>query len=142
MELKTLFLSLFGISAILLGFAVSYLNPMPNEFAQIPFIMVLMGLFLAGIVFFGCLSIIPALFFGFEMGAEKNAAIFLYLVNAFAQWKMILTFLIIALIMATVIEMALPHIIQLWPKDFLGLNITEGKTVTSLIGDIAKLVKH
>lgn len=127
--------------------------------------MAVIGFFLAGIVFFGYFAFIPSIFLGLQLGGEKNAAIFLYIIplilatyagakfgfilqddffrkkNYLDHVKMIMGIFVVAVILALLIEISLPTILEFWPKDFLGMSVTQGKSVGSLIGDISKLMR-
>jgi uncharacterized membrane-anchored protein len=152
--------------ALLLGFSYSYFTPTETFFVEIPFTMSVAGYFLAGIVFFGYFAFLPSIFLGLQLGAEKNAAIFLYIIplilatyagtklgfvlqddffnkkNYMESVKTIAILLIFAIILAVAIEMSLPTILEYWPKDFLGMNVTQGKSIGSLIGDISGLMRR
>jgi hypothetical protein len=156
---------LLSMIVLLLAFSVSYFFPMENFFSELPFTMTAVGYFLSGILFFGYLSFVPSIFFGLQLGAEKNAAIFLYIIptmiatyagakfgfvlqddffkkkNYMEEIKMIALLLVISIIVAFAIEQAMPTILELWPKDFLGMNVTAGKSMSGLFGDIAKLIR-
>ncbi len=128
--------------------------------------MTTVGYFLAGVAFFGYFAFIPSIFLGLQLGAEKNAAIFLYVIplilatyagtklgfvlqddflnkkNYMEHVKIIAIIFIFAIILALAIEMSLPTILEYWPKDFLGMNVTQGKSVGNLIGDISGLMRR
>ncbi|VVB75607.1 Uncharacterised protein [uncultured archaeon] len=167
MEVKPLMMLLIAMSCLLGGFVYSYFTPSPNFFAEIPFTGVTIAAFLAGTIFFGYLAFIPMLLFGFQLGADKNAAIFLYFIpsliatyagtklgfalqadffkkrNAMKDMKIIILLLIGAVALALVVEMSLPMIINFWPKEYFGLSVVEGKNnAIGLIGEISKLAKR
>ena len=163
-EKKPLALLLVSVILLLACFAVSYAYPIPTFFAGTPFTVIIICAFLSGAIFFGYLSFIQSIFFGLELGAEKNAAIFLYIIplliaiyagtklgfaleedftkkrNFILDIKKIFALLLAAIILALIVELLLPTIIQLWPKDFLGMNMGQEKGIAGLINDIAKLI--
>ena len=164
MEKKPLGIMLAGTALLLIAYLYAYFNPITTIYAEIPFPIVIISFFLAGTVFFGYFTFIPLILFGLEMGAQKNAAIFLYLIpaiisayagakfgttlqedfnkkrNYIKETKIILAILLTAIVLAVIIEAVLPTIIQLWPKDFLGMNVTQGKGIVELIQDMAELI--
>ena len=164
MDKKALAFLLIGMIALLGGFAYSYFTPELNLFSELPFTVAIIFFFLAGALFFGFFSFVPALLFGLEMGAERNAAIFLYLVpcalaiyagtslgaslfddffkkkHFLSDGKKIILILCIALILALVIELAIPRIIDFWPKDFAGMNLIQGKSSVGALGDLSKFL--
>ena len=106
------------------------------------------------------------LLFGLQTGAERNAAIFLYFIpsilatyagtklgvllqddfnnkqNFLEYGKKILLIIVIAIIIAIIVEQSLPLITEYWPKDFLGLNVTKGKTAMDLINQLSAKIRH
>lgn len=166
MEVKEMYLLLIAIIALLAGFSYSYFVPTPVELGGVPFFAMAAGFFLAGTIFFGYFSFLPLLFFGLQMGAQRNAAIFLYLIPsilaAYAgiklgllladdfkrkkifleQGKTILALVIIALVLAIAIEQSIPYIMQFWPNDFLGMNVESGNTVVGLIGQLTGMIQN
>jgi hypothetical protein len=152
--------------ALLLSFSYSYFNPVETFFFEIPLTIGTIGYFLSGIMFFGYFAFLPSIFFGLQLGAEKNAAIFLYIVptiiatyagtklgfvlqddffkkkNYMQEIKLIALLLVISIIIAFALEQAMPTIIEYWPKDFLGMNVSSGKNISGLIGDISKLIRR
>lgn len=159
-----MYLVLIAIIALLMGFAFSYFIPTPVGIGDVPFFAMTAGFFLAGTAFFGYLSFIPMLLFGLQVGAERNAAIFLYLIPSILSTyagtklgvllyddfhrkqlflehgKQILVIIVIALVLAIAIEQFLPLITEFWPKDFLGMNIEQGKSVFGLINELGSLI--
>ncbi len=158
---------LIAMCCLLGGFAYSFTSPLPNFFVEMPFTGVTIATFLAGTVFFGYLAFIPMLLFGFQLGADKNAAIFLYFIpsliatyagtkmgfalqadfmkkrNAMKDMKIIIFLVIIAVAFAFAVELALPKIIEFWPKEVFGLSVIDGKNnAIGLIGEISKLARR
>jgi hypothetical protein len=157
---------MFSAILLLLGFVYSYFFPLPNVFQEIPLTGVVSGFFLAGTIFFGYLAFIPAIFFGLQLGADRNAAIFLYIIpsliatyagtkigfalqrdfmkkkNFMDVMKISLQLFIMAIILALIMETITPYIMEIWPKDLFGLNVVKGKSAFSLIGDISKLTRR
>lgn len=158
---------LIAMGCLLGGFAYSYTTPAPNFFAEIPFTGVTIAAFLAGTIFFGYLAFIPMLLFGFQLGADKNAAVFLYFIplliatyagtkmgfalqadfmkkrNVIKDMKIIIFLIVIAVAIALVVELSLPTIIELWPKEIFGLSVVEGKNnAIGLIEEISKLARR
>jgi len=166
LDKRALALVLISLIVLLLGFTYSYYFPTQTFFVEIPFTMTAIGYFLSGIVFFGYLAFLPSVFLGLQLGAEKNAAIFLYIIpliistyagtklgfilqddffnkkNYMEHIKIIAGLFILAIILAYAIEASLPYILEYWPKDFLGMNVTQGKSINGLIGDISKLIRR
>lgn len=166
METKPLAMVMIMVICLLAGFAYSYFNPMQTFFFDVPFTGVAIGFFLAGIVFFGYLAFLPAIFFGLQLGADKNAAIFLYIIplvlatyagaklgfalqedyakkrNFIADGKKILIMVAVFALLAIAIELALPILMELWPKDLFGLNVVQGKNVLGLIAEITKYARR
>ena len=163
---RALALVLISAIALLLGFSYSYYNPIATGFSEIPFTIIAIIYFLSGILFFGYLAFFPSILFGLQLGAEKNAAIFLYIIpilistyagtklgfilqedffnkkNYLEHIKTIATIFIIAIILAFIVEVSLPYILDFWPKDFLGMNVAQGKSIGGMIGDISKLMRR
>jgi hypothetical protein len=161
-DIKALGLTMLTTIAILSAFVYSYYYPTFTFFENTPFPITTITNFFAGIAFFGYFAFIPGILFGLQLGAEKNAAIFLYLIptiiatyagtklgfalqddfsgkkDFFRQGKIILLFFLVAIILAITVELSLPAIIEYWPKDFLGMNVMRGKSTVSLITDLAK----
>jgi hypothetical protein len=158
---------LIAMMCLLGGFAYSFFTPTPTFFEEIPFTGTTIAAFLAGTIFFGYLAFIPMLFFGLQVGAEKNAAIFLYFIpsliatyagtklgfalqedfmkkrNAIKDMKIVVFLIIAAVVMALMVELSLPTIIEMWPKDFFGMQVVEGKNnALGLIGEISKLARR
>lgn len=157
MGYRATYLVLLSIIALLIGFAYSYFIPTTVGMEGVPFSAMTAGFFICGTIFFGYASFIPMLLFGLQTGAERNAAIFLYIIpsilatyagtklgvllqddfnkkqNFFEQGKKILLFIVIAVLIAIIVEQALPYIMEFWPKDFLGLNLNRGTTVSNII---------
>jgi len=166
MDLKALALTMVSLIVLLSAFAYAYFNPTITIFAELPFTVMIIGYFLCGIAFFGYFAFLPAIFLGLQLGTEKNAALFLYILptiiatyagtklgfalqedfnkknNFMTVGKKILILFIIAIILALAIELTLPSIVEYWPKDFLGLNVVEGKNFAGIIGDVSKLMRR
>ena len=157
---------MLSLLALLGSFAYSYFTPTETVFSQMPFTIMTAGFFLAGILFFGCLSFVLLILFGLQLGAEKNVAIFLYIIpsiiatyagtklgfflfddfnkkkNFMEIMKQVIVLFVVALVLAFVIELALPYIIELWPKDINGLNLVGQKSFVDSLTDLAKLIKN
>ncbi|MFA6268413.1 MAG: hypothetical protein WC652_01240 [archaeon] len=166
MDNKAFALTLLGIIALLGTFVYSYFYPTTTFFADLPFTLTTLTYFISGIAFFGYVTFIPSILFGLQLGAEKNAAIFLYIIpsvivtyagaklgfmlqrdffnkkNLFKEGKSILVLFFVAIIIAIAIEAALPTIIQFWPKDYLGLNVIQGKDSAAAITDFSGRFKE
>jgi len=152
---------------LLASFAYSFFVPTSTFFSEIPFTVTTIGYFLAGILFFGYFAFIPSIFFGLQLGAEKNAAIFLYIIPSIIstyagtklgfllqedfmkkksflkELKQILILFVIAIIIAFIIENALPVIIELWPKeDFMGLKLIQGNNAANMLDDFSKVMRR
>jgi len=157
---------LIAMICLLGGFTYSYFTPSPNFFVEIPFTGVTIAAFLAGTIFFGYLAFIPMLLFGFQLGADKNAAIFLYFIpsliatyagtkmgfalqadflkkrNVMFDMKIIIFLIIVAVALAFIVEISLPMIIEYWPKEALGLSVVEGKNnLFGLMEQLSKLAR-
>ena len=165
MDAKIIFITLLCAMALFGGFAYSYFAPTENLFPQMPFPLVAVIFFISGVVFFGLLSFIPVLLFGMQLGAGKNAVIFLYLIpslfSIFAGTKLgilllddfrskktflkegrkILILFVVAIALSFAVELALPYIVEFWPKDFLGLNISEGESFVNMLFKMSNLIK-
>ncbi len=150
MDNRVLTFVLISIIAFLSGFAASYLFPIQTPFVDVPFSVLAIGLILGGAAFFGYLGFIPALLLGLQLGAEKNAAVFIYiapvilaiyagtyigvLINKdferkeiFAKKaKNIIVIVAIALVISFAVEMAVPYTVEYWPKDYLGMSVGGG----------------
>jgi len=164
MDEKSLSMTIFALFGFLAAFAFSYFYPTTLLFGlenQIPLSVLTILNFFFGAIFFGYLSFIPCILIGLQLGAQKNAAVFLYIFplvistyagarlgfilesdfwgkkNYLKVMKKITTILIIALVIAIVIELTLPFIIQLWPAD-TGLTVQEGQTVMDLLSELSK----
>jgi hypothetical protein len=161
MDKKALGLTLLTVIFLLLGFAFSYFFQIQTPLAETPFTAIVIGFFLAGTIYFGYLTFIPGLIFGLQLGAEKNAAIFLYLIPiiiaTYAGTKLgsslqedflkkksflediqiIILILFLGVLLALMIEAALPALMEVWPKDFLGMNVTQGKGIAGMIDSIS-----
>lgn len=166
MDKRALAITMLSMMALFAAFAYSYFIPTTTFFADIPFTLTTIGYFLSGIAFFGYFAFIPSIFFGLQLGTEKNVAIFLYIIptliatyagaklgfllqddfnkkNNFMQhWKKIALMLVVSICLALIAETVLPMIIELWPKDFMGLSLVDGKKASSLIIDISKLIRR
>ena len=118
--------------------------------------------FFFGAIGFGFISFIPHILLGLSFGSNKNALIFLYLAPIMlatyaglklgsallddfnnkkyflTEIKPVITFIIIAIALSLVIELALPLIIsgELWPKDLFGMTISQGDSITDLFSDL------
>jgi hypothetical protein len=167
LDKKALALVLLSMIALLGSFVYSYFFPTQNFFSQIPFTVTTIGYFLSGILFFGYLAFIPSIFLGLQLGAEKNAAIFLYLIpliistyagaktgfllqedfmkkkSFFSSLKKIILLLLIALILAFIVESMLPMIIELWPKeDLFGMKLVQGNNISDIFNDFSKIIRR
>jgi hypothetical protein len=166
MEKKPLALVLMMLIAILTAFTFSYLDPTTTVFGEVPLTITVLAFFLAGTIYFGYFAFIPGILFGLDLGATKNAAIFLYIFpliiatyagtlfgfvteedfkkkkNLTTELKTTVILLVISIILALIIEMGIPMLTEMWPKDFFGMNLIEGKTIGGMIGDVSKLIRH
>lgn len=157
---------MLSMMALFAAFAYAYFIPTNTFMIDIPFTLTTIGYFLSGIIFFGYFVFIPSIFFGLQLGTEKNVAIFLYIVptliatyagakigfllqddfnkkNNFMQhWKLIATLLVLSIALALIAEAILPMIMEYWPKDFMGLTLVDGKKASSIIGDVSKLIRR
>jgi len=119
-----------------------------------------------GTALFGYLSFVPHILFGLALGAEKNAAIFIYLLPiAIATYagaklgvaleadfrkqkyflnegKKILGLLALSLVIAFAIEVAMPIIISYLPQDLWGMSVKEGKNVWGMFSQLTTLIKN
>ena len=149
MQARTMALFLVSLIALFASFAYSFYYPTFNGFISIPITIMIITFFLFGALGFGYLSFVPHIFLGLAMGASRNALLFVYLIPIlFATYagvklgssltddfrlkdyftnngKVIITFLLLAIIIAIIIEFSLPIIMNmhLIPEDLLGLHI-------------------
>lgn len=162
MDEKSVSMAIFTLFGLLAAFAYSYFYPTTLLFgveSQIPISLLTIINFLFGAIFFGYAAFIPALLIGLQLGAQKNAAIFLYifplLISTYAGvklgfalesdfWgkknylnviKIITTILVISLVIAVLIELILPFLVQFWPAD-TGLTVQESQTVMGLLNEL------
>jgi len=160
MDKKPLAMTLFTIVLFLATFAYSFFEPLTFfDFSLIPFSIIAASEFVFGALFFGFLAFIPAVLFGFQLGAEKNAAIFLYFIplaitayagsklgfatmedllnqrNLVLDFKKIFLIFLIGLIIAIAVEQSIPWIIEVWPKESV-LDVKTGKTTLELLQEI------
>ena len=165
MDEKALSMTVFTLFGFLAAFTYSYFYPTTIFFgaeSTIPISVLTILNFFFGAIFFGYLSFIPCILIGLQLGAEKNAAIFLYLfpllISTYAGTKLgfmlekdfwgkrnylkimktIAAILIVSIIIAIIIENILPYIIQYWPTD-TGFTVQKGQTVMDLINELYKL---
>jgi len=163
MDKKPLAATMFVMLAFLSGFAYSYFEPTVFfDFGRVP-LTILVGIhFIFGTVFFGFFAFIPSLLLGLQMGAEKNAAMFMYIIplalasyagtkigfsaledfleekNISLHMKKIFTILIVAVVLSIVIEQILPWLIELWPAG-TGLDMRQGKTALELLDELRRI---
>lgn len=164
MDEKSLSMTVFTLCGLLAAFAYSFFYPTTLIFgveSQLPISILTILNFLFGTIFFGYAAFIPAILFGLQLGAQKNAAIFLYMIpilistyagvklgfmleadfwgkkNFLKTIKTIATILIVAIIVAIIIEVALPSIVSFWPSD-VGIEMQDGETVMNLINELNK----
>ncbi len=162
MDEKSLSMAIFTLFGLLAAFAYSYFYPTTLLFgveSQIPLSILTILNFLFGAIFFGYAAFIPALLIGLQLGAQKNAAIFLYIFpiiistyagtklgfalesdfwgkkNYLKTMKIVTTILIISLVIAIIIELILPYLVQFWPAD-TGFTVQESQTVMSLLNEL------
>jgi len=150
MNKKILALVLIATIAFLIGFVASYNYQIQTPFVDVPFTVLAIGLILGGAVFFGYLGFIPALLLGLQLGAEKNAAVFIYFVPIILaiyagaylgvlinkdferkevfikKSKNIVALVAITLVAAFIVETAVPYMVEYWPIDYMGLNVGGG----------------
>jgi hypothetical protein len=160
MEKRPLAFLLLSLMALFASFAYSFMNPFPTFFTEMPLSLLVIGFFFFGAMAFGYLSFVPHVFMGLAMGAERNAAIFLYLLPVMLatysgallgsalekdfrmrkyfleDGKKVLALLAIAIALAVAIDLALPYIIQYWPQDWMGMNMKQGGDIWSLISGL------
>jgi len=164
MDLRALAFLFLCLIALLISFACSFFYPIPTFFSEVPFTLLTIGFFLFSALLFGYLSFVPGILMGLSLGAQKNAAILLYLPPIFfatyagtllgsalmndfkvkeyflGRGKTVLLLLIIAIILALVIELSLPTLIELWPKDLFGMNIQKGANITDALSGLKSLM--
>ncbi|MFA5763583.1 MAG: hypothetical protein WC915_02120 [archaeon] len=165
MNKKALAFLLICTIVLLLSFIISFFIPMTNFIGNYPLTILTLLFFFFGVIGFGFISFIPHALLGLSLGSNKNALIFLYaapimlatyaglkfgsvLLDDFnnkkyflTEIKPIITFVIIAIVLSLVIELALPIIISgdLWPKDLFGMTISEGDSITDLFTELKSL---
>jgi len=156
-DAKSISFFLISMIALLCSFSYSFFFPMDTFFGGIPLTLSIMSFFFMGATLFGVLAFLPHIFFGLSMGAQRNAAIFIYLVpivlatyagtklgsalwddfNAkkyfLGEGKRVLLFLFLAIVLSLIIEVALPMVINLWPQDYFGMNLKEGVNIIQII---------
>jgi hypothetical protein len=165
MDSKVVSMVAFTFLGLLAAFTYSYFYPTTFIFgaeSQIPLSILIILNFFFGVIFFGYLAFIPALIIGLQLGAQKNALIFLYifplLISTYAGTKLgfmlendfwgkkdylkviktVIGILIIALIIAILIENLVPLIIEYWPNN-TGFNVQENQSVMDLFNQIYDL---
>jgi hypothetical protein len=164
MDEKPLSMTIFALLGMLAAFAYSFFYPTTllfNVQNQIPLSILVIMNFLFGTVFFGYIAFIPSMLLGLQLGAQKNAAVLLYLfplvISTYAGSKMgfaleadfwnkknflklvrtITLILIVAIVIAIIIELAMPFLIEFWPKD-TGLSMQQGETVMQMLQELNK----
>lgn len=139
------------------AYCYGFFFPTVTSFSDISLTIVTISFFLAGTIFFGFMAFIPALFFGLALGTQQNAAIIIYifplLLALYAGIKLgvtsfedlnnriyltkevekIITLVIVAIILAIIIEQTMPIIIEIWPTETFGLEMKQGKDVFEMI---------
>ncbi|MDD4250958.1 MAG: hypothetical protein PHX27_02085 [Candidatus ainarchaeum sp.] len=159
MDKKALIFLVICLITLLSSYIISFLNPMPNFIGQYPLITIILICFFFGTIFFGFVSFIPHALIGLALGAKKNSIIFLYIIPIILatyaglklgsilfddfnrkkyflqEGKNILALLLGAIILALVIEIALPLILemQLWPQDSFGMTLEKPENVTKAL---------
>lgn len=154
MRAQPLALLIICFIALFSSFIYSFFYPTVSPFINLPLTIITIIFFLFGVIGFGFLSFLPHIFLGLNLGATKNALIFLYLLpisiatyagikfgfliqqdfekkEYFLDKSKIIVYLIIfAILISLAIEFLQPIIFNLdiWPKDLLGLNIQETDT--------------
>ncbi len=163
MDKKIIGLFLISLLFLFSSYTYAFFYPTITNFATLPLTVMVIAVFLSGTIFFGFLSFIPHIFIGLALGTEQNAAIIIYIIpiiiatyagiklgittlNDFnnkeyltKQAKKILFLLIIAIIIAVVIEQLMPILIELWPKN-TGLDMKSGKNVFEMIESLKQLI--
>ncbi|OQA31114.1 MAG: hypothetical protein BWY55_00640 [archaeon ADurb.Bin336] len=165
MDEKALSMTIFTLLGLLAAFTYSFFDPtliLLGSEIKLPIIIFTILNFFFGTIFFGYLAFLPAILMGLNLGAQKNAAIFLYIIpivistyagtklgfgiekdfwkkdNYLPTIKKIFGILFIAIIIAIIIELALPHLIQFWPKGTGELGLEQGETIIDLIQGLEK----
>lgn len=165
MDEKALSMTIFTVLGLLATFTYSFFYPiliLLGSEINFPISILTIINFFFGAIFFGYLAFIPAMLLGFNLGAQKNAAIFLYIIpiiistyggvklgfglesdfwkkeNYLEKIKKIIAFLFVAIIIAIIIELTLPYLIQFWPQETGGLGLQEGDTILNLIKELNK----
>ena len=165
MEIKPIAFLLISLICLLLALAYSFFYPAPNFLGTVPFVLVVLAFFFFGVLAFGYLAFIPHIFYGLALGANKNAAIFLFFIPIvlatyagttlgsalekdfkvkkyfLADGKKVLILLIIAIVLAIAAELALPTIISMWPSDLFGLSIKQNEGISDLINNLSGLIR-
>lgn len=174
MDMRVLVSVMLGVVALLIGFAFTYVSGdslldfgiISPEFLlnPLPISIMVFGVFLAGVVFFGYLAFVPCIFFGMQLGITKNAAIFLYLLpmilalyagtklgfslkDDFNQKKVflnigkkVLLYIIFATLLAILFEFIFPIIAQYWPQNLFGMDMARGRTISDLLKDLSSKI--
>lgn len=156
MRAQPLALLIICFIALFSSFIYSFFYPTISPFNTIPLTIITISFFLFGVIGFGFLSFLPHIFLGLNLGANKNALIFLYLLpisiatyagiklgfliqqdfekkEYFIEKSKIIVYLIVfAILISLTIEFLQPIIFNLdiWPKDLLGLNIEDSDATT------------
>lgn len=165
MDEKTLSMTIFALLGLLAAFTYSFFNPtfiLLGSEVNLPISIFTMLNFFFGAIFFGYLAFIPAILMGLNLGAQKNASIFLYIIpiiistyagarlgfgiekdfwnkeNYLTILKKVIGILSIAIIIAIIIELTLPYLIQFWPQEIGELGLQEGETIFDLIQELNK----
>jgi hypothetical protein len=164
LEIKPIAFLLISLICLLLSFAYSFFYPSPNFLGAVPFVLVILAFFFFGAMAFGYFAFIPHVFYGLAMGANKNAAIFLFFVPLamatyagttlgcalekdfkikkyfLTEGKVVIILLIVSIVFAIIAEIALPAIVNMWPSDLFGLNVKPGEGIFDIIGDLSRLI--
>ena len=165
MDPKSLSMTVFTLLGLLAAFTYSYFFPTTFIFgveSQIPLSILTILNFFFGTIFFGYFAFIPALLIGLQLGAQKNAVVFLYifpiLLSTYAGsmlgfmleadfWgkknylkilKRIIVIFIISLILAIAIENVIPYVIEYWPAD-TGFTIQKSQSILEMLNELSEL---
>jgi hypothetical protein len=164
MDKKAVMLMVVCLIALFGSFLFAMFNPSGTMFLILPLTIMIIVFFFFGVIGFGFASFVPYVLLGLAMGTQKNAVLFLYLIPILIatyaglklgstllddfrrkiyfteHWKIIVSLLITAIIIAVAIELALPMLegLQLWPADLFGMefNQTNVKDIFSYLEQI------
>jgi hypothetical protein len=151
MNKKVLALFLICVISLLISFLFSFFYPSINLFGEYPLTILTILFFIFGFLGFGLIAFIPHIILGISFGTMKNGLIMAYfpplLLASYAgikfgilllddfnkkkyflsEIKPIIMMILIAIILALVIEVSLPIVLNesFWPTNFFGFSFDQ-----------------